>query len=123
MRLSLFLIAPIYTLLVLASACGGRQGVTAQQSIGPTAEPEPLRWSFDQDAVGGLPAGATVFRGTWAVRAEPDAPSPPNVLCQTGTATFPALQLSDAIYSDLELSTRFKADSVTCFNDVEARPL
>ena len=82
--------------------------MTAQQPIGPTAEREPARWNFDQDLAGGPPAGATVFSGTWVVRAEPDAPSPPKVLCQTGTATFPALQLSDAIYSDLELSTRFK---------------
>src|SRR6266540_5189717 len=103
MRSSLLLI-----LMILASACGGRQVVTAQQPSGPTAEREPARWNFDQDSVGGPPAGATVFSGTWAVRTEPDAPSPPNVLCQTGTATFPALQLSDAIYSDLELSTRFK---------------
>ncbi len=103
MRPSLLLI-----LMALASACGGRQAVTGQQAGGPTAGPESVRWTLDRDSVGGPPAGATVFSGTWSVRAEPEAPSPPNVLCQTGTATFPALQLSDRAFSDVDLSTRFK---------------
>lgn len=48
------------------------------------------------------------FSGSWAARAEGDAPSPPNALCQTGTAEFPALLLGDVIYTDLVQSTRFK---------------
>ncbi|GHO84738.1 hypothetical protein KSZ_27440 [Dictyobacter formicarum] len=63
---------------------------------------------FDTDPVGGLPAGATALSGTWAVRAETDAPSPPNVLCQTGTAEFPALLLSNSVYTDSVITTRFK---------------
>ncbi len=70
--------------------------------------PPVLRWTFDADPVGGLPRGAVVFSGTWAVRAEPDAPSPPNILCQTGVAQFPAIVLTDAVYADLVLSVRFK---------------
>ncbi len=70
--------------------------------------PPVLRWTFDADPVGGLPRGAVVFSGTWAVRAETDAPSPPNVLCQTGVAQFPAIALTDAVYADLVLSVRFK---------------
>lgn len=67
-----------------------------------------MMWSFDMDAIGGVPAGAEVFSGEWAVRAEADAPSPPNVLCQSGTAQFPALALGDAVYTDLAMSARFK---------------
>src|SRR5262249_33413208 len=64
--------------------------------------------TFDTDPAGGLPAGAEVYSGAWAVRAEPDAPTPPNVLCQTGTAPFPALCLSDKVYADVDVSVRFK---------------
>jgi hypothetical protein len=49
-----------------------------------------------------------VFSGDWAVRAEPDAPSSPNVLSQTGTATFPAIGLSAKVYTDVVVSIRFK---------------
>jgi hypothetical protein len=65
-------------------------------------------WMFDGDEAGGLPAGAEVFAGDWAVGAEPDAPTPPNVLRQTGTAPFPALCLGDRVYTDVVVSARFK---------------
>ena len=50
--------------------------------------------TFDQDAVGSLPGGwmaGVTGRGTakWSVDADPTAPSPPNVLKQSGTGTFP----------------------------------
>lgn len=66
------------------------------------------QWSFDKDMKGGLPAGTRVFSGNWGVRAESDAPSPQHALCQTGSARFPALTLSDKIFSDVTVSTRFK---------------
>lgn len=65
-------------------------------------------WSFDSDPVSGLPQGAKVFDGSWAVRDAPGAPSPPNALCQTADATFPAMTLSDGVYSDGVISARFK---------------
>src|SRR5262249_20400237 len=65
-------------------------------------------WSFDNDPVSGLPEGAEVYSGNWAVRAEADAPSQPNALCQTGTATFSAIALGDAVYTDVVMTTRFK---------------
>jgi Domain of Unknown Function (DUF1080) len=80
----------------------------------PVAEPTNSsisgvqRWSFDGDAPGGLPAGAQAFSGTWAVRAEEGTPSPPNALCQSGQAEFPALTLGDAAYADVALSAHFK---------------
>jgi len=66
------------------------------------------RWSFDADPSGGLPVGAQVFSGTWAVRGEADTPGPPNTLCQMGQADFPAVQLGDGLYTDVSVSTRFK---------------
>ena len=69
---------------------------------------QTLQWSFDSDQVGGLPAGARAFSGKWEVRVEEDAPSRPNALCQTGTAQYPALSLSDRIFADVVVSTSFK---------------
>jgi hypothetical protein len=65
-------------------------------------------WTFDTDPTGVPPPGAESFGGNWVVRPERDAPSPPNVLCQTAAAPFPALCLSDRVYTDLEVSMRFK---------------
>jgi hypothetical protein len=73
-----------------------------------TAQSTALDFSFDKDAVGALPSGAVVFSGTWAVRAEADATSAPNALCQTGTATFPALSLTGRKFADVSVSVRFK---------------
>ncbi len=96
-------------IVLVLSACGGGQATLKYQPQDRNAPTQPLRWTFDSDPVGGLPRGAVVFSGAWIVRAEADAPSPPNALCQTGVAEFPALVLGDAVYTDLVLSTRFKA--------------
>lgn len=69
------------------------------------------QWTFDKEQTGKIPTGATVFAGKWAVQTEFDAPSAPNVLCQTGKADYPALSLSDKIYGDMTVATRFKAIS------------
>jgi hypothetical protein len=66
------------------------------------------QWTFDKDQTGRLPAGSTVFAGNWAVRAESGAPSSPNALCQTGNADYPAISLSDRVYGDVTVTTRFK---------------
>ena len=81
--------------------------VSAQASPGAAVK----KWSFDQDQAGAAPTGAQVFSGTWAVRAEADAPSQPNALCQTGKADFPALMLDASPARDVILKTRFKAIS------------
>jgi hypothetical protein len=65
-------------------------------------------WTFDADPTGVPPSGAESFGGNWVVRPEQDAPSPPNVLCQTAAAPFPALCLSDRVYTDVEVSVYFK---------------
>jgi hypothetical protein len=75
----------------------------------PSAE---TSWSFDADADGALPDGAEILSqprfGAWSVRAEADAPSPPNALCQTGMAEFPSIAISPTVHTDVIMSTRFK---------------
>jgi hypothetical protein len=100
-------LAGVALALVLAG-CGG--GAAVNYGSLP-ASPVPATWNFDGDAAGGLPAGAEVFGGTWTVRAEPDAPSKPNALCQVGEAEFPALALGNAVYGDVTVTVRFKAIS------------
>src|SRR5262249_22289317 len=66
-------------------------------------------WTFDNDVAGQPPAGSEIFGGSWEVRAEADAPSKPNVLCQTATGEdFPAVRLGNAVYTDLTATVRFK---------------
>lgn len=92
-------------------ACAGRAGaaVSRYPANQTNAPPGALNtWNFDDTAGGALPAGAQVVSGNWAVRAEGDAPSSPNALCQTGTATWPVVLLSTDIYTDFDLSARFK---------------
>src|SRR3989442_4032824 len=93
------------TLCALASA-----SVPLQPAAAPTPSVRVVsgKWTFDTGPVGGLPSGAQAFSGEWAVRAESDAPSPPNALCQTGNADFPAVSLDANAYIDLTLVTRFK---------------
>jgi hypothetical protein len=66
---------------------------------------------FDTISSGQLPAGAQVFSGKWSVRAEKDAPTSPNALCQSGVAEYPAIVLGDTVYSDGYITTSFKSIS------------
>ena len=72
--------------------------------------------TFDQTKPGGLPAGwlsgVTGF-GTpqWAVVAENDAPSPPNVLKQSGSGNYPWAVKKSASLADGFVETRFKSIS------------
>src|SRR5262249_12661126 len=68
---------------------------------------------FDKDEPGKPPAGWTATQtGTgaakWAVTADPTAPSPPNVLRQSGTATYPVCLRDDSHTTDGFVETRFK---------------
>jgi hypothetical protein len=82
--------------------------VTSTPPIAQSALAASARWTFDAEQVGGLPSGAQAFSGTWAVRAEADAPSQPDAVCQTGTADFPAMMLDPKPYTDVVLVARFK---------------
>jgi hypothetical protein len=112
--------------LVVGSACGGQPqpggaagpptappAVTAAPASPPPAPAQPAtasvgKWNFDADTLGSLPPGAQSFSGQWAVRADPDSPSPPNALCQTGQADYPAIGLDGKPFTDLTLLTHFK---------------
>jgi 3-keto-disaccharide hydrolase len=69
--------------------------------------------TFDSTAAGALPAGWKTGvtgqgAGSWAVRADATAPSPPNVLTQTGTGTFPWAVKEGVSISDGFVEVRFK---------------
>src|SRR5258708_4771255 len=93
-----------------ASVASASPSVSSQSTTAPAPSPAGStgKWTFDTDPVGGLPPGAQSFSGQWAVRAEPDSPSPPNALCQTGNADYPAISLDSKPYTDLTLVTHFK---------------
>jgi uncharacterized protein YceK len=94
---------------VLPSAQGNPGGPAPTSEVaGARSTEQGQSWNFDGGAVGGLPTGATTFSGNWAVRAESDAPSQPNALCQTGTSAYPALALTDTAYEDVVITIRFK---------------
>jgi hypothetical protein len=98
----------VLSVVALVLGCGGKPQVKYQAGDQTVAAGGTAEWTFDTDAVGALPPGAEVFGGAWAVRAEADAPSPPNALCQTATADFPAVCLGKDVYADLVMSVRFK---------------
>lgn len=93
----------------LLSGCTNSQATVKYQPGNRNVEAgQTLQWTFDTDRIGGLPIGAQVFSGHWAVRADTDAPSLPKAFCQTGTAQYPALSLSDKVFADVVISTIFK---------------
>ncbi|HJQ25269.1 MAG TPA: family 16 glycoside hydrolase [Blastocatellia bacterium] len=123
--------------LVLATfvACGGNAGPNAATRSGPSEAnvvmpetPAPLAaagksfsYNFDGDATGKMPAkfhtaltgeGA---KGEWVVKADPTAPSQPNVLAQLSDDRtdyrFPLAIADEASFQDLELSVKFRAIS------------
>ena len=72
--------------------------------------------SFDTDAVGAPPKGWAVGqtgRGTarWAVVKDDTAPSKPNVLQQSGVASFPVALVSASSVTDGYVEVKFKAVS------------
>jgi hypothetical protein len=86
----------------------------------PAAAPQggPGPWSFDTDKAGGPPAGFSFGRtgsgaqGKWVVKAEPDAPSGPNVLAQVDTDDtdyrFPVAVADAPTLRNVRLSVRCK---------------
>jgi 3-keto-disaccharide hydrolase len=87
-----------------------------QQTLG-----KQLIYNFDSDSVGQLPArfhSARTGQGsesTWAVMADPTAPSKPNVVAQTSTDKtdyrFPLLIADEGSFRDVDLTVKFKAIS------------
>ncbi len=69
--------------------------------------------TFDQDKPGAAPSGwhaGVTGRGTpkWAVEADPTAPSPPHVLKQGGSGTFPWCVKDDVSLADGYVEVKFK---------------
>jgi hypothetical protein len=104
--------------LVVIIACGA-PGAVAPEAPAPMQEPgKSFVYNFDNDTSGKLPArfhGALTGRGgagSWEVKAESSAPSPPNVLAQTSTdktnSRFPLAIADDGSFRDLDLSVKFK---------------
>lgn len=95
-------------LIVLLAGCSSAQAAVRYQ-IGDGSPPaDPLQWAFDSEPTDAISMVGPIFSGTWDVRGETDTPSPPNALCQTGMATFPALSLGDSVFGDVIVTTRFK---------------
>lgn len=72
--------------------------------------------NFDSTGTAALPAGwktGVTGQGTirWAVNADSSAPSPPNVLTQTGHGTFPWAVIEDVAITDGFVEVKFKAIS------------
>jgi hypothetical protein len=98
--------------LGLITIAGTGRAMARYQTADVSAAQESLTWSFDDLAKGDLPAGSEVLSetrlGGWTVRAEADAPSAPNALCQTGVGEFPAIALSDLVLDDVVMTSRLK---------------
>jgi hypothetical protein len=106
---------------------GGEEGPATPAAVA-AEKPAPqqtlgtqLTYNFDSDSVGQLPArfhSARTGQGsesTWAVTADPTAPSKPNVVTQTSTDKtdyrFPLLIADEGSFRDLDLTVKFKAIS------------
>jgi concanavalin A-like lectin/glucanase superfamily protein len=99
--------ALVFTVVALAG-CAAPAGTGPASSLTSGERFASRSWTFDQEAAGSIPVGAAVFDGSWAVRAEPGAPSAPNALCQTGSATYPAIGLANESHRDMRVSARVK---------------
>src|SRR6266567_490663 len=95
------ILAALLSLAGLCVGCGGTPQVKYHAGDRNAVAGQVEEWTFDKDTVGKPPAGAEVFGGTWEVKAEPDAPSPPHVLGQSATAEFPAIRFGEKVYADL----------------------
>ena len=109
---STFLLICCSSLSMFLAACVAGPDMIRFNPSDVTLKPGTVSsWNFDAEKSGSLPKGSSVFSGKWAVRAEPGSPSGPNALCQTGNADFPSMTLSDEVYANFTLETRFKAVS------------
>ncbi len=120
----------------VALACHESNGITtigessSEPNIVQPETPAPvqesgktLTYNFDSDPAGTMPAKfhdaltGKGSRGQWAVKADPTAPSAPNVFAQTSadktSYRFPLAIADEGSFRDLDLSVRFKPISGT----------
>src|SRR3954453_19543396 len=100
----------VVALMAVLSGCVGRVGATTRYAPSDQSLPAGAQqhWDFDASPDGSLPDGLEVVSGSWGVQPQADAPSPPRVLCQSANTRWPVLLLSHDVYTDLDLSARFK---------------
>jgi len=131
LKMSLGLLALPLLIFVACSKSGADGDDDGSHSAENTVMPEspaPFQaagnefvYNFDSDAVGKLPEKfheALTGQGAkaqWVVKADPSAPSQPNVLAQTSADKtdyrFPVAIADDGSFQDLEMSVKFKAVS------------
>jgi len=111
----------LHTPLAIFMMVGLLLSLAQQGSQQPAAaKPKAHKWDFDHLAVGAGPPGFTIAqtgpaksKATWAVMADSDAPSQPNVLALTHTENrgraFNLLIADAAEPADLDLSVKVKA--------------
>jgi hypothetical protein len=127
LKMSFGLLALLLLVFVACSKSGADNDGShpAENKVAPET-PAPLQatgkefvYNFDSDAVGKLPAkfhDALTGQGAkaqWIVKADPSAPSQPNVLAQTSADKtdyrFPLAIADDGSFQNLEMSVKFKA--------------
>lgn len=83
-------------------------GVVLATSVGLSTEQTKKTWSFDDQAVGKLPAGFSSEVGMWAVADGDDG----KVLAQTAenpNSVFNVLLINDTSFTDVDMSVKFQA--------------
>jgi len=105
--------AIIISISAVAAVASGLATARADAPAAPTRS-----WNFDADRSGVAPSGFSFGRtgggaqGNWIVKAEPDAPSSPNVLAQVDTDTtdyrFPVAVADEPTLKNFRLSVKCK---------------
>lgn len=130
-KMSFSLLALLLLVFVACSKSGAdndgdeNESPPAENKVAPET-PAPVQregksfvYSFDGDTAGQIPAkfhGALTGQGAkeqWVVKADPTAPSQPNVLAQVSTDKtdyrFPLAIADEGSFKDLDISVKFKA--------------
>ncbi|MEK6303945.1 MAG: family 16 glycoside hydrolase [Acidobacteriota bacterium] len=127
MKRTIAIVGAFAVSLLIVAACGENQASSETNTTMPET-PAPVQpagkefvYNFDEDAVGKMPAkfhdalSGQGAKGQWVVKADPSAPSNPNVLAQTSTDKtdnrFPLAIADEGSFQNLELSVKFKAIS------------
>jgi hypothetical protein len=80
----------------------------------PAVTGQVYQWNFDGAVVGSLPDDFINVLGQWKVDAEATAPSPPNVLRQSGhysSPDFPRVVVKNLTFTDLTIRVRCRPES------------
>jgi 3-keto-disaccharide hydrolase len=111
--------AILFAVFIITGCSGSKLKEAAPEPAAPLQTVgKEFVYNFDGDAINKMPgrfhSGLTGqgTEGEWVVKADPGAPSPPNVFAQTSSDStnyrFPLAIADDGIFKDPELSVRFK---------------